>query len=813
MRRIILHIAIILVSSLSLLGQVLSPMGNGLPAAPVKIASFNDGIVVAYITQKHAIELQVWNGDFWYSIQQPELPTTSNNPLGEFGIVDLITHDNGVYLSAAYESSNSDDAVNYVLHWNGGEWIDISNAIIQKSSSLEAFIIDNDKLRCIGKFHDQLGSYNIVELDGSSWSPKGNLITKNLSRDNFRSVVSSEGKVYATGNFTSPDPGQFSLAVWDGEQWSPAQYPPFLGENLSVGNYNNEVVAYGKSPFSSSSIKISSGEHWKDLSNGLDNISITTVSNFAELDGTLYAVGEFENNSTEELFNIMSYDGSAWSSTNLELSNIQQLFSNNKTVLVSGDFSDNNRLRGIGKIIKDQAQIVARVYHDINGDCVKDADEPWFGNYPMKLNTDDQEFETDEIGQLYLPILKDEYTINAATSSYYHPTCPDFAIDASEFRTYYGAIVGVKQDAGIIDASVSLSDNQSYSASNSDIKTVQVCTGNLGGEQIDNATLTLTLGKGISNFTSELPYTSFVNNKGTWDISVLGNEEKCFNISYTITTVEEASIDANLELQDGQSDEDGTNNFQSLKYKKGSTLVNEKYCANGDIIDKSAETLQYKIGFQNIGDKPALEVKIVDALDVDISLNSQGGISTTTSHVHLVPYTNVDVIMLPSGQRQRKVTTTFKNIELPPSSIDDVNSKGFVEYDISLNSDKMKKGAELCNTARIYFSYTPGIFSEAIITSEVCSQIGEINSTFSHNKLPNFIDGITIGPNPVDDVIHISNKLSSAYDLKIVNTLGQDVLATSLSKLSDMTIDITSYQSGVYFLYADGIFVNKFVVH
>jgi len=90
MTRFVLNIILILSSSF-LFGQVLSPMGLGLPSAPDKISQHNDGIVVAYDDRNGKIELQVWNGHFWNKITPPNIPKTGLKPDGEFKILDLLS--------------------------------------------------------------------------------------------------------------------------------------------------------------------------------------------------------------------------------------------------------------------------------------------------------------------------------------------------------------------------------------------------------------------------------------------------------------------------------------------------------------------------------------------------------------------------------------------------------------------------------------------------------------------------------------------------------------------------------------------------
>ncbi len=160
--------------------QIVSPMGYGLPAAPQKLSTYNTGLVAAYENKSNEIELQVWNGDFWYKIEKPTLPKTNQFSNNNLEILDLLEHNKNVYLVAGYHTNN-ELTNNYLLKWNGAEWTDISNQVISESISLDKLIITNDKLFCVGIFAENNKIYNIVQLENSNWVTSGNYVTRNAS--------------------------------------------------------------------------------------------------------------------------------------------------------------------------------------------------------------------------------------------------------------------------------------------------------------------------------------------------------------------------------------------------------------------------------------------------------------------------------------------------------------------------------------------------------------------------------------------------------------------------------------------------------
>ena len=84
------------------------------------------------------------------------------------------------------------------------------------------------------------------------------------------------------------------------------------------------------------------------------------------------------------------------------------------------------------KIIDNDFSSRIRVFEDKNSNCLKESDEPWLSNYPVKINDINMRFQTDNSGQLYLHVDKNNYNLNAEEYLYYTPTCPDVVIQADE---------------------------------------------------------------------------------------------------------------------------------------------------------------------------------------------------------------------------------------------------------------------------------------------------------------------------------------------------------------------------------------------
>jgi uncharacterized repeat protein (TIGR01451 family) len=114
--------------------------------------------------------------------------------------------------------------------------------------------------------------------------------------------------------------------------------------------------------------------------------------------------------------------------------------------------------------------------------------------------------------------------------------------------------------------------------------------------------------------------------------------------------------------------------------------------------------LQYTIRFQNIGTGNATNVEVKDTLSDGLDASSFEMI--TTSHTYMLTFDG-----------GKNLTWSFSNIELPPSSIDEPNSHGFITYRIRPKNN-VAAGETLHNTASIYFD-----FNEPVVTNDATTLI------------------------------------------------------------------------------------------
>lgn len=193
-------------------------------------------------------------------------------------------------------------------------------------------------------------------------------------------------------------------------------------------------------------------------------------------------------------------------------------------------------------------------------------------------------------------------------------------------------------------------------------------------------------------------------------------------------------------------------------------------------IPLNTEYLEYTITFQNIGTAPALNVKIIDTLDVAIKPSSIQILGAKHNYHFEITEGNI-------------VTWYFNDINLPDSTTDAEGSIGFVAYRVKLNPD-LPEGTVIQNKAGIYFD-----FNDPIITNTTVNTLSDIkNSTF--DVLTD--EFMQLYPNPANAQCTVQgNDVFDAVIIKNINN--QTVLQfTGIGETSTFTINTENLPAGLY---------------
>ncbi len=197
--------------------------------------------------------------------------------------------------------------------------------------------------------------------------------------------------------------------------------------------------------------------------------------------------------------------------------------------------------------------------------------------------------------------------------------------------------------------------------------------------------------------------------------------------------------------------------------------------ADGEILPED-KWLTYMIRFQNEGSADALTVRIENEL----------------SEFH-----NVDKLSIGAASHEFEVNFTadgklewvFEDINLPPKSLDEEGSSGFVKFDIKLK-DGLVLGTEITNKASIYFD-----FNIPIVTNRVVSRI--VNSVTDVREHTSGKIGVY---NLGDGLYRLSFGKVLNGTLSVCSLVGNTVIKQTIDPSDSILIDLSDQAPGAYFV-------------
>lgn len=192
---------------------------------------------------------------------------------------------------------------------------------------------------------------------------------------------------------------------------------------------------------------------------------------------------------------------------------------------------------------------------------------------------------------------------------------------------------------------------------------------------------------------------------------------------------------------------------------------------SGFAADDTQNALHYVVRFQNTGTADAVNVHITDQLDANLdwttfrTVAASHAFTTTMSETGLVDF-------------------RFDNINLPPMSLSDPDSQGFVAYEINLKSG-LNSNDDIYNTANIFFD-----FNEAIVTNTVMTDLAELGVGENERSL------FMLYPNPATQLVNI--QAVSDFTVELYDVQGKKIMARNGA--NQLALDVSMLQQGLYFV-------------
>jgi uncharacterized repeat protein (TIGR01451 family) len=239
----------------------------------------------------------------------------------------------------------------------------------------------------------------------------------------------------------------------------------------------------------------------------------------------------------------------------------------------------------------------------------------------------------------------------------------------------------------------------------------------------------------------------------------------------SIQTVITPSVDGNL----------NNNSFNWTRQIGGPFDPNGKFLDSpglmpNDEVSYGTNQFFYTIGFQNVGNAPAINVKTLDTIDVNFDLNSLDVMQSSFP-------VNVQL-----DQVSRQVQFHFDGINLPAASVDEPKSHGFVRYSIRLKPG-VPKNTVLKNRAHNYFDFNEPVATNQTAHTLVVVGIDEFSRAGGH---------ISAIPNPFGSALTISSgrKIESVL---VIGLDGKVVKALNASSTS-VELDMHELASAMYII-------------
>jgi len=281
---------------------------------------------------------------------------------------------------------------------------------------------------------------------------------------------------------------------------------------------------------------------------------------------------------------------------------------------------------------------------------------------------------------------------------------------------------------------------------------------------------------------------SHVGNVLEWNYGPLGhNVQQGIQVTFQMPGVQNMgdTLFSNAWITPFALDTNITNNYDTLyqeitaAYDPNDKLVMPQgYGSEGYVMH--GERLTYTVRFQNTGTDTAFTVVIRDTLDIN-SLNLETFLLEAYSHAVQWELWN-----------SQELVFTFNNILLPDSNVNEPLSHGFVRFSISPKSG-LPDFTEVRNSASIYFDYNPAIVTNTTLNTYVTIIPYNISKDESGNQQ------VLVFPNPANDRLTIVMKEENSKDITITDVLGRVLLQTKTEE-QQLTIDISSFKSGMYFV-------------
>lgn len=262
-----------------------------------------------------------WDGSSWHTLGPGAIGQHS-----QYVMALAVTPTGDLFLGGDFEQQNGVGATR-LARWNGSTWQALAagpgNGLNARASAVA--VAPNGSVYVAGYFFRAGGNpfYQVACWNGSSWSSVG--LGNGINGSIEAMAVAPSGDVYIGGNFSQVGTvAANNVARWNGTAWSALSSSTGNGVSGWVRAMavtpTGEVYVGGQFSFAggrnANAVVHWNGTAWDNMSGGIPNSnqSPTVWAMALALNGNLYVSGGFDRSSAGGGPNILSWNGSTWTS-------------------------------------------------------------------------------------------------------------------------------------------------------------------------------------------------------------------------------------------------------------------------------------------------------------------------------------------------------------------------------------------------------------------------------------------------------------------------------------------------------------------
>lgn len=365
-------------------------------------------------------------------------------------------------------------------------------------------------------------------------------------------------------------------------------------------------------------------------------------------------------------------------------------------------------------IIEDAGiQVCGTLFHDENGNCTQDANEPGIPGVLIEANPGGRFQTTNEHGAYTFYLPAGTHTLSQVNSgAVWTQTCPadpaSHVLNLQQGQSYCGtdfsnAASCTTPDLYVVGGSTPLRKGfrNFYS----------IQTGNNGAYDAYDVALEVTFDAAIVPLSASLPWTSTTVLDTAvvyrWEFDTLpALTQLAIQIVDSVSIATSVGDPANISAQLAGSNSDcdaADNSFADYSFVVGPIDPNDLLAwpsGTGDQrwIERD-QVLRYRIRFQNVGSFMAQNIVVTDVLPEAVDVSTLHDVITSHDASMSIEDNNIE--------------WNFRNIMLPDSTTAEVESHGFVEFKIMARSGTAE-GAIIRNQAAIGFDYEDPLVTNSV---------------------------------------------------------------------------------------------------